>query len=123
MPEITPIVSEKILSEDGLASFVRSVSLKLSIFCQIYIGRQEKSHWVARLDQIRQIRDRALVKRDSIEASALVPRGSLSPSYSNATLSATGRRVVSTEAKMLEMEEDNEHVVPLMKQYDFSKYT
>lgn len=123
MPEVSPILSEKILSEDALPSFVRSVSLKLSIFCQIYIERREKSHWVARLDQIRQIRERAIAKRDSIDALALVPRGSPSPSYSNATLSAIGRRVVSTEPKSLEMEEDNEHVVPLMKQYDFSKYT
>jgi hypothetical protein len=122
MPEVSPILSEKILSEDGLASFVRSVSLKLSIFCQIYIGRQEKSHWVARLDQIRQIRDRALAKLDAIESLALVPHGSPSP-YSNATLSTIGRRVVSAEAKAFDMEEDNEHVVPLMKQYDFSKYT
>ena len=126
MPEVSPIMDEKIISASSLAAFVRSVSLKLSIFCQIYIGRQEKSHWVARLDQIRQIRDRAMQKRNSDSLAA--PRGALSPSISNATLSSMGRRVVSAEASRdqhlsaSQKGEDDPLNLWIMK-YDFSRYT
>jgi Rap/ran-GAP len=123
MPEVSPIMDEKIISASSLAPFVRSVALKLSIFCQIYIGRQEKSHWVARLDQIKQIRDRALQKRNS--DSPVVPRGALSPSISNATLSTMGRRVVSTEARIEgpSQKAEEDPLTQWITKYDFSKYT
>jgi len=123
MPEISPIVDEKIISASSLAPFVRSVALNLSIFCQIYIGRQEKSHWVARLDQIRQIRDRALQKRNSDSPAAA--RGALSPSISNATLSSMGRRIVSVEPKpdLSSQRPEEEQLTQWLNKYDFSKYT
>ena len=126
MPEVSPIMDEKIISASSLAAFVRSVGLKLSIFCQIYIGRQEKSHWVARLDQIHQIRDRALQKRNS--DSPVQPRGPLSPSISNATLSTMGRRTIS-EARIdphLGVNQKGGEEDPLthwLTKYDFSRYT
>jgi hypothetical protein len=126
MPEVSPIMDEKIISASSLAAFVRSVSLKLSIFCQIYIGRQEKSHWVARLDQIRQIRDRAMQKRNSDSLAA--PRGGLSPSISNATLSSMGRRVVSAEASRdqhlsASQKGEDDPLNQWIMKYDFSRYT
>jgi Rap/ran-GAP len=121
MPEISPIIIEKIVSGSSLAAFVRDVALKLSIFCQIYIGRRDKSHWVARLDQINQIRHRALQKRDSIDGPP-VPRTPLSPPYSNAALAAMGRRATNADARM-ELTAQWEEDLPLAKKYDFSRYT
>jgi Rap/ran-GAP len=125
MPEVSPIMDEKIVSASSLAPFVRSVALKLSIFCQIYIGRRERSHWVARLDQIRQIADRALQKQNVISPPP-APRGALSPSISNATLSSMGRRVVSTETRTEGATSQRNEDDPLnqwMTKYDFSRYT
>jgi hypothetical protein len=123
MPDVSPIVDEKIISASSLAPFVRSIALKLSMFCQIYIGRQEKSHWVARLEQIKQIRDRALLKRNSDVAPAA--RGGLPPMISNATFPTMGRRVASGEARMSASSQgdDDESLVQYMTKYDFSKYT
>ena|SRR5579859_1429295 len=127
MPEVSPIMDEKIISASSLAAFVRSVSLKLDIFCTIYIGRQEKSHWVARLDQINQIRERALQKRNS--DSPVQPRGALSPSISNATLSTMGRRVVSSgeaaraDNHHLPVQKDDDPLMQSLAKYDFSRYT
>jgi len=128
MPEVSPIMDEKIVSATSLAPFVRSVALKLSIFCQIYIGRQEKSHWVARLDQIKQIRDRALQKRNS---DSIGPRGALSPSISNATLSTMGRRGASTDsssrsdshASSITKPAEDDPLTQWLSKYDFSRYT
>lgn len=122
MPEVSPIMEEKILSANSLPSFVRSVALKLSIFCQIYIGRREKSHWVARLDQVRQIRDRAMQKRNSdIPASS---RGALSPSVPNATLPSMGRRTGSADMRPEPaMQVEDEQMAQLMAKYDFTRYT
>ena len=114
-------MDEKIISASSLAAFVRSVALKLDIFCQIYIGRQEKSHWVARLGQINQIRERALQKRNSDIPPA--PRGALSPSISNATLSSMGRRAASSENKTEAHKVDDDPLSHWLAKYDFSRYT
>ena len=123
MEEISPIVDEKVISASSLAPFVRSVALNLSIFCQIYIGRQEKSHWVERLDQIKQIRDRALAKRNSDAVGT--PRGALSPSISNATLSSMGRRLVNADVRndAQNQKADEDPLTQWIQRYDFSKYT
>jgi hypothetical protein len=124
MPEVSPIMDEKIISASSLAAFVRSVAIKLDIFCQIYIGRQEKSHWAARLGQINQIRERAMQKRSSDIPPA--PRGALSPSISNATLSSMGRRAVSSDNKAEIHGAGQKEEDPLthwLAKYDFSRYT
>jgi len=127
MPEVSPVVEEKLVSANSLAQFVRSVAINLSIFCQIYIGREEKSLWVARLDQIRQIRNRAIKKRDSDVLAG--PRGALSPSISNAALSAMGRRTTSAEIRPPSGTDfgvqatDDDDMKGVLEKYDFSRYT
>ena len=125
MPAISPILTEKIVSGNSLAPFVRSIALKLSIFCRIYIGRQETSHWVARLEQIKRIRAMALCRRDSIESTSS-GRTALTPSPSMTKLSGAARRTPTPDVKMPEVRGegwDEERLEQFMDKYDFTRYT
>jgi Rap/ran-GAP len=116
MPKISPIMDEKLISAKCLAPFVRSVALQLSIFCGIFIGKEDKSHWLARWDQIKQIRDRALQRRNSdTSVKGLV----MSPSIPNVQSSKGRQRpsVASVEST------SDAQLEALLSKYDFSKYT
>jgi Rap/ran-GAP len=130
MPPVSPILTEKIISDNSLAPFVRSVALKLSIFCQIYIGRQERSHWVARLEQIKRIRANALSKRESIDSTS-TGRTILTPSPSTSRMSSissttTARKTPTPDVKLPDAKNDNweeERLEEFLDKYDFTRYT
>ncbi|KAJ1923145.1 Tuberous sclerosis 2-like protein [Tieghemiomyces parasiticus] len=76
MPEFSPITEPKILTEEGVAPFVRQVAMHANVFTQVFLqsgvmnGTEYVSNWRERLRQIRTIKERALASHASSSTSA-----------------------------------------------------
>ncbi|OCT55024.1 hypothetical protein CLCR_02714 [Cladophialophora carrionii] len=119
LPNISPAADAKIISAAQLASFVRTLALNASMFCQTWNTKDDDtefpSAWRARLQQLKRLKERVMKAADKQAPSG----GATMPSINTPPGTSSGRKTPVPREEPGGAKKDGS----LASQLDFSSWT